>query len=123
VLANALAARVALMHADTAAALSRLQTLVAHASRPDLASGLWQSLGSERLLLAELLLRRGENVEALATAALLDHPQPRIYLMYLPTSLAIREEAARRLGQTHLADAFESRLTALADAHVPQSAR
>jgi tetratricopeptide (TPR) repeat protein len=123
VLTGALSARLALMAGDTAGAVRRLQALVPSASRPDLASGLWQSLGSERLLLGELLLRQGRPAEALDALAVLDHPQPRVYPMYLPSSLALREQAAGRLGLRQLAERFGDRGEFLASVHVPKSTR
>jgi hypothetical protein len=120
-LTSALAAHLALLQADTTTALRRLRALNSSAPRPDLASGLWESLGSERLLLAELMLVRGENAEALRVASVFDHPQPLIYLMYLPASLAVRERAARQLGRPALADAFRRRLVALGREELLQS--
>jgi tRNA A-37 threonylcarbamoyl transferase component Bud32 len=116
VLVAAIAARAALMHADTAAAIQRLRGLRPWFTRPDLASGLWQSFASDRLLLSQLLLRRGAYDEALNIAGVLDHPQPLIYPMYLPASLAVREEAARRLGRAQLAEGYARRARVLADA-------
>jgi hypothetical protein len=119
VLASALGARLDLLRGDTAAAVRRLGRLVSRSPRPDLASGLWESLGSERLLLARLLLRQGDYVGAMDAAAPLDHPQPLVYLIYLPASLDIREQAARQLGRTRLADALAGRARSLASAGTP----
>jgi hypothetical protein len=78
-----------------------------------MAWGLWESLGSERLLLAELLMARGEYALALRIADGFDHPQPAIYLVYLPASLALRARAGERLGRPRLAEEFGHRLLAL----------
>ena len=112
-LTAALSVRLALLRGDSAGALKSLRRMRPSAPRPDLASGVWQSLASERLLLAELLLARGESAEALSVAGGFDHPQPLIYLMYLPASLAVRHQAVRRLGQADLAERFRQRLVAL----------
>jgi tetratricopeptide (TPR) repeat protein len=112
-LTSALAARLTLLRGDTAAATQRLRNLRPSAVRVDLVWGLWESLGSERLLLAELLFARGEFEEALRVADGFDHPQSVIHLMYLPASLALRARAAASLGRPRLSERFLQRLAAL----------
>jgi tetratricopeptide (TPR) repeat protein len=120
-LTAALAARLALLQGDTATAIQRLRKLRPSATRVALAWGLWQSLGSERLLLAELLFARGELEEALRVADGFDHPQPVIYLLYLPASLALRARAAASLGKPDLSQEFRQRLVALGREELLQS--
>jgi tetratricopeptide (TPR) repeat protein len=112
-LTGALEARVALLLGDSAGALSRLGRLRTTASRVDVGWGLWESLGSERLLLAELLMATGKNAEALRVADGFDHAQSAIYLLYLPRSLALRARAASNLGKPRLTEKFRQRLLAL----------
>jgi hypothetical protein len=112
-LTAALTARSALLHGDTTDAIQGLLGLRPSAPRVDMAWGLWESLGSERLLLAELLMARGEYALALRIADGFDHPQPAIYLVYLPASLALRARAGERLGRPRLAEEFGHRLLAL----------
>jgi hypothetical protein len=62
----------------------------------------WEALAGERLLLAELLLARGEALAALQVASNFDAPAPISYLPYLPASLTLRITAADRLGDKKL---------------------
>jgi eukaryotic-like serine/threonine-protein kinase len=110
-----LAARVTLARGDSAAALQQLRAL---APTTEDGSALtwnpWESLGGERLILARLLLARGENLAALQTASNFDAPTPMTFLPYLPASLALRLEAAERLGLKKLADELRRRQAVLA---------
>jgi len=112
-LTAALAARLALLRGDTTAAIQRLLRLRPSAPRLDITWGVWESLGSERLLLAQLLMAREEYALALRIADGFDHAQPAIYLVYLPASLALRAEAGERLGRPQLAQQFGRKLVAL----------
>jgi hypothetical protein len=74
----------------------------------------WEALGAERLLLARLLLARGEALAALQVASNFDAPSPVTYLPYLPASLVVRIEAAERLGDGKLAERLRHRQAMLA---------
>lgn len=110
--AAAMAGWLALSRGDTAAALR------AHGSlRPVLPSSMlgaydWGNLAVERLALARLQLARGDPLQAHRTASLLDHHDMLTYPMFLPSSLRIRLDAARAMGDSALARAAESRLPA-----------
>jgi tetratricopeptide (TPR) repeat protein len=113
-LVASLDARVALARGDSTIALDRLRRLVPTAEGQALVWNPWESLGGERLLLARLLLARGELQGALQVATYFDSPVPITYLTYLPASLALRVEAAERLGRRKLADQFRRRQALLA---------
>ncbi len=109
----ALGARLPLLAGDTNEALRRLQALKATAPGPDLEWQLWESLGEERMILAELLLAKGRFADARRVASQLDSPQPLAYLLYLRRSLNVRARAAAGMGRTNWAAAYRSRLTQL----------
>jgi hypothetical protein len=113
VVAGSIAARLALAFGDSAAALERLETLASRATPVQMSWGIWQPLGSERVLRAELLLGRGRAREALDVARELDHPQPVAFLLYLRRSLLVRAAAAERLGWRDSAAVYRTRLRAL----------
>jgi hypothetical protein len=113
-LARSLLARATLARGDTVAAIQQLAALEpTTASDQDLTWNPWESLGDERLLLARLLLARGRAAEALAVASNFDSPVPMSYIMYLPASLALRVDAAERLGDTRVARNAAERLAQL----------
>ena len=117
-----LAARVALARGDSAAALEGLRRLTPTAEDGSaLVWNPWESLGGERLLLARMLFARGETMAALQVASNFDATASITYLPYLPASLALRLEAAERLGNRKLADHLRRRQQALhaADSTVP----
>jgi hypothetical protein len=114
-LAASLRARATLARGDSVEALRQLRALTPTAtSRQDLTWDPWESLGGERLLLAQLLLARRQAAEALEVAGGFDSPVPASYLIYLPASLSVRVLAATQLGDTRLAQAGRARLAALA---------
>ena len=123
-LGASLTARVTLARGDSTAALRELRRLVPTAADGSaLVWNPWESLGGERLLLARLLLARGEVVGALQTASNFDAPASITFLAYLPASLALRREAAERLGNQKLADDFRRRQEVLrGDSVDPRSA-
>jgi hypothetical protein len=114
-LAASLAARITLARGDSAAALEQLRVLTPNTGdETALTWNPWESLGGERLLLARLLLARGENLAALETASNFDAPASMTFLPYLPASLALRLEAAERLGLKARADELRRRQVLLA---------
>jgi hypothetical protein len=110
---GAMAARLALLRADTTRALAILWALE---PRGDMGAIGWQfmaPLPEERLLLARLLLARHEYARALEVAGVFDASQAMAYALYVPQSLAIRLRAARALGRRDLAARYRERLVAL----------
>jgi DNA-binding SARP family transcriptional activator len=97
-LAEALEVRAILVAGDSADAIDKLRTL-APTETPAGYWYPWKTLAAEKILLAELLLARGDYAEARRVASTLDAPaRPAADLPYLPTSLVIRARAARELG-------------------------
>jgi len=112
-LSRALEAHLALLRGDTAGALSLLQSLQPDGPRDRLFFHEPESLGLERILLAELQLARGDPRAAYRTAALLDHSAPLVYPLFLPRSLALRLEAAEQTGRADWMASARSGLEAL----------
>lgn len=110
---NALAARLALLRADTTRAMEFLSRVEPRGDMGDMG---WQFLGpvpEERLLYAQLLLAKGRYSEALEVAGVFDSSQPMAYALYLPQSLEVRVRAAERLGRRDVAARCRERLVAL----------
>ncbi|MGH7718426.1 MAG: protein kinase domain-containing protein [Gemmatimonadaceae bacterium] len=118
-LAAALSARLAVLLADSTRALAYLRTISPHATPREISWGFWEPLAGERLLLSELLMARHEYEEALRVADGFDHPQPIVYLLYLPASLRLRIDAAEKLGRSEAAARYRNRLQALRLGDVP----
>lgn len=116
-LVESLDARLLLLQGDSAAAVGRLRRLLETARQSDLDWGISQSLAPDRLLLAQLLLARGEPGEAIAVAAVFDHPVPAVFLPFVPASLELRRRAAVAMGQEHQARGYIDRLAALGATH------
>lgn len=112
-IADELEAWTLLAAGDTVRALEALEALEPSGLRNNLLWDPWESLGPERIQLAELLLAAGEYRKAIHVAQWMDHPQPIIYHAFQPRSLEIREEASRRLGLGQMADDFRRRREAL----------
>jgi tetratricopeptide (TPR) repeat protein len=112
-LESATAARVQLVQGDTAGAIDKLRRLSPTGSRADISWVSYESLGAERLLLAQLLFAKGRYAEAITTATLLDAPEPMIYPLYLRSSLDLRLRAAKATGRSELAADYEQRLSKL----------
>jgi tetratricopeptide (TPR) repeat protein len=110
---DALAARLAILRADTARALAMLSALSVRGSMGAIGWEWLSPLAEERLLLARLLLAKGRYGEALAVAGVFDASQPMAYAMYLPASLEVRIQAAERLGRRDVAARSRARLTQL----------
>ncbi len=98
------------MEGDTARAISLFESLSPVTSRASLANELPDALAPERLRLAELYLARGHFSKALEAASVFDHPEPTVFLPFLPASLRIRREAALGLGDEALARNYTNRL-------------
>jgi hypothetical protein len=80
-LARSVLARATLAGGDSAGAMKLLQELVPTTGRGALTWNPWESLGGERLLLAELRLARGEFAEAMRVARNFDAPGPVPYVL------------------------------------------
>jgi tRNA A-37 threonylcarbamoyl transferase component Bud32 len=112
-LSRAIAAQQRLLEGDSTSALRILRTLVPSASRNEIAWQPWQSLGFERLTLAELLYARGNLEAAQRVAAQLDATEPIIYPLYLRQSLALRARIGGALSRRSLAQRYRRRIEAL----------
>jgi hypothetical protein len=117
-LVDVLNAWMTLSRGDTLAAIDRFEALAPVAEPRELAWGIWESLGAERSTLARLLIDRGEYRQGLQVAEYLDHPQPVIYMAYLPVSLRLRARAADALGDTGAAGTYRTRLGQLQNAAI-----
>jgi len=106
-LADALDAWSALAVADTTEAIARFGALVPVSRPNDLQWTLWEHLAAERLALASLLVATGDFEDAIQVAAAFEHPQPVLYVAFVPESLRLRIEATDRLGDA--ASAAEAR--------------
>jgi len=109
-LARSLSAHLTLMEGDTAQAISLFESLNPVSPRDSLTNELPDALAPERFQLAELYLARGEFSKALETASVFDHPEPPVFIPFIPGSLRIRREAALGLGDEALAREFTQRL-------------
>jgi hypothetical protein len=98
---------------DSVVALREFGSLKPTGSSGDLAWQPWEPLAAEHITFARLLLARGDYVEAYRVASSFDHPQPVIYLAFLPASLRVRIEAAEAMGQLSMAEDYRRRLAAL----------
>jgi eukaryotic-like serine/threonine-protein kinase len=111
--AAALAARLPLLAGDSNEALRRLEKLRATAPGTDIEWQFEESLGEERMILAELLLARRRFADALRVASQIDSPQPLVYLLHLRRSLEVRARAAEAMGRVDLTARYRSRLRRL----------
>ena len=113
-LAQSLAAQQSLALGDTLLALDQLWALRPTASETALiAWNPWESLGYERLLITEILVRQRKYPEAMDVAAGFDAPGPLVYAIYLPTALQLRLRAAEQWQEQTLARECRRRLAAL----------
>ena len=113
-LAHAIEARAAAVSGDTTLAIRRLRALTPTAPLDELFWDPAEGLGGERLLLAQLLLARGDYRGAVRTASQLDGSGPLVYLLYLRPSLQLRARAADAMGDTGGAAQYRERLARLA---------
>jgi tetratricopeptide (TPR) repeat protein len=111
--ARSVAARAALASGDSTRAVKLLQELVPTAGRGALLWNPWESLGGERLLLAELRMARGEFAETISLTRNFDAPASVPYVLYLPATLKLCLRSALALGDQVLARRVEARLAAL----------
>lgn len=111
--AGEVSARLKLVQGDSSVAIKQLRALKPTARRNDIAWQPWESLAAERMLLAELLLARGDARGAIDVASLLDAPEPAAYLYYLRQSLVLRARAAERLRDTPLMESYRARISQL----------
>jgi serine/threonine-protein kinase len=113
-LASSVEAHATFASGDTASALAMLDALVPATAPGDVVR--WQepdALGAERLLLARLLVARGQFERAIGVANVFDAAWPSIHVLYLPASLELRAGAAAALGDRRLESQFRNRLVAL----------
>jgi hypothetical protein len=109
-----MAAHAALARGDSADALRRFETLLRMgAPTADLQWNEAASAGYDRVVLGRLLLARNEPARAIRVLEVLESATPAVFPLYLKTSLALRADAARALGQPALASAFQARVAAL----------
>lgn len=113
--AASLSGRLALLSADTTAAIAQLLEVAPAGDGAQIEWGMQEPFGQERLLLAEVLLARGRPQEAIEAADLIDHPRPIIYLVFLRESLDLRIRAAEQLGKAELAAGYRARLARLSE--------
>jgi hypothetical protein len=92
-----LGARVALLEGDTMTARRLLAESRPAANIPSVEWLFFHAGTADALLLAQLELDR-QPARARRLAARADHPYPLVHVLLLPTSLRVRAEAARRLG-------------------------
>jgi serine/threonine protein kinase/tetratricopeptide (TPR) repeat protein len=114
VLAESMAAHVALATGDSAGAVLRFEALLTRpAAVEELSWNQGASLGFDRLVLGRLLLARSDPARALGVLEVLDSPVPAVFPLYRRASLAARIEAAEALGRPALVTTLRSRLAAL----------
>ena len=113
-LARSVDAFASLAAGDTSVAMQALRALVRNADVGD--SLIWDEAeprGAERLVLAQLLLARGEAQEAHDVASVFDSSRPLLHILYLPSSLELRMQASALLGNSAAERHYRSRLAAL----------
>lgn len=112
-LRDAIVARLRLLEGDSLTALRMLQALTPSGTRNQLIWDPSQSLGPERLELAELLFSRGRLEEAFGVATQLDATEPVTYPLYLRASLALRLRIADAMKNPRLAADYRRRIAAV----------
>jgi Tfp pilus assembly protein PilF len=90
-----------------------LRALAPTGTRRDIAWNAWESLGPERIQLAELLFARGLLAEAFGVATQLDATEPTTYPLYQRASLTLRLRIAEAMRNSKLATDYRRRLVAL----------
>jgi Tfp pilus assembly protein PilF len=112
-LSRAINARLRLVEGDSTGATQALRALVPSGTRREIIWEPWESLGPERMALAELLYARGAYEEARRVATLLDSPEPVTYPLYLRRSLELRADIARKLNNSRMEVEYRRRLQRL----------
>ena len=112
-IASLIEARLQLVEGDSGGAIAALRVLRPSGARRDIAWRPWEGLGLERLLLAELLLARGEHEEAARVASQLDATEPVPYLLYLRRSIELRRTIAQTSGNGGMEAHYTKRLKQL----------
>ena len=112
-LTRSLRARLSLARRDTTAAIATLAANAPTAPRRLISGFPWESLVADRILLAQLYLARRLPYEAIEAASVVDAPAVIADIVFLPTSLKIRAEAADQVGDQQLARTSRRRLDAL----------
>ena len=110
---DAIAARLRLIESDSLNALRMLRALSPSGTRQQLAWDPWESLGPERLELAELLFARGRLEEAFGVATELDETEPVTYPLYQRASLTLRLRIAEAMKNPKLSAEYRRRIAAL----------
>ena len=110
---DAIAARLRLLEGDSLTGLRMLRALSPSAPRQEIAWSPWESLGPERLQLAELLFARGNLEEAFGVATQLDATEPLTYPLYLRSSLALRLRIAEATKKAKLSANLRQRIADL----------
>jgi serine/threonine-protein kinase len=111
-MARSLRARVALLDGDTASARRLLAERSPLPNIPQVEWMLFHAGTADDVLLAQLELARAP-AKARRLAARADHPYPLVNVLLLPSSLAVRADAARRLGDVLAERSLTERLSAL----------
>jgi Tfp pilus assembly protein PilF len=113
-ISHAIAARLSVLEGDSAGAIRALTALKPSAPRGQIAWGQpWESLGLERMQLAEVLMARRQYDAARHVASQLDATEPVMYLVQLRRSLELRVTGARQLGDRQSVATYQRRLVAL----------
>jgi serine/threonine-protein kinase len=112
-MARVASAYIARARADTALALRLFSELEPTADHRQVENSLWESLATERLAYAGLLLAHGDAAEAHRMASTFDHPHVLIHDLFLRPSLELRQRAARALGDATLERRATARLESL----------
>jgi Flp pilus assembly protein TadD len=115
-MAQSLAAHAALARGDTVAALPLLEALAPTAHKSRLLWNPWESLGPERLLLAQLRLARGDYEGAARDASYFDSPAAIPLAASVSAGLEIRIRAAQAMHRDAVIAGLERRLAALRSA-------
>ena len=112
-MARVSAAYLARARADSTLALQLFAELQPTADHRQLEGSLWESLTTERLAYAELLLARGQAATAHRVASTLDQPSILVHELFLRRSLELRQRAARSLSDATLERRATARLSSL----------
>jgi tetratricopeptide (TPR) repeat protein len=110
---DAIGARLKLLEGDSVTALRMFRSLTPSAPRQELAWNPWESLGAERMQLAELLFARGNLAESYGVATQLDATEPLTYPLYQRSSLILRLKIAEATKDAKLTATYHRRIADL----------